>query len=107
MKNILISDHPFLENYIHHCYIAREHGQPCRIVIPNEAKFPPDKTPDGVYNFNSKLINTLFSYFPESYQDTLLSLYTEKDGVKDYTLLKNAIAEILEKNMNDYKNGYF
>jgi hypothetical protein len=61
---------------------------------------------NGKYDFNSEIVNNLFNNLSKSYQNTLLSLYSEKNGVKKYDLLDDALIRILEKNTG-VESGFF
>jgi hypothetical protein len=61
---------------------------------------------NGKYDFNSEIVNNLFNNLSKSYQNTLLSLYSEKNGVKKYDLLDDALIRILEKNTG-VGSGFF
>ena len=52
-------------------------------------------------------INDLFNKQEKVYKDNVLTLYSTKDGVNNYDMLKDAIIALLEKEAPDYNKGYF
>jgi primosomal protein N' len=87
LKELLLQDHDWLEDYMNTCVKLRKDGKQCIIFLPKQAQFPPVKNADG---------NSL----SKSHQDTLLTSYTVKDGVKNYDSLKDTLASILAKEIN-------
>ena len=51
-------------------------------------------------------LNRLFNRLDKSYQNTLLTLYSVKDGVKNYNMLKDTLTSILAKEVN-FERAYF
>jgi len=78
------------------CVKAKKTGQQCKIKLPKNTYFPPTITDDGLYDFGSGIINKLFNRLRKNYQETLLTLYTEKDGVKNYDMLIDALEKELQ-----------
>jgi hypothetical protein len=106
LKNLLIQDHDWLEDYMNNCIKLRKQRKPCELFIPKQTKFPPVKDANGKFDFGSDIINKLFNSLSESYQDTLLTLYSEKDGVKSYNMLKDTLASLLAQKIN-LQRAYF
>jgi len=110
IKTILLEDHEWLEEYMDKCVSAKQKGKPCSLFLPKQAKFPPDVVggPDKpIYDFGVKIINDLFNKQEEVYKANVLTLYSTKDGVKNYDMLKDTIIALLERQVPDYNNGYF
>jgi len=101
LKELLIQDHDWLEDYINNCVKLRKERKECRLFLPKQAQFPPiesvNKDNKRVFDFGSEIVNKLFNRLSPSYQDTLLTVYSVKDGVKNYDSLKNTLADILTK----------
>ena len=106
LKNVLIEDHDWLEDYMNNCIKLRKERKPCELILPKQTKFPPTKGADNKYDFGSEVVNKLFNNLSESYQDTLLKLYSEKDGVKNYNMLKETLTSILAKQLG-IERAYF
>ena len=106
LKTILLEDMDWLEEFVNTCYKLRKEGKPCNLFLPKQTKFPPILDSNGKYDFGSKPINNLFNRLSKSYQNTLLTLYSEKDGVKNYNMLKDTLERILAKEVN-FQSGYF
>lgn len=99
VKDILLEDKDWLVDYINTCYKLRKEGKSCQLFLPKQTKFPPKLLENGKYDFDSEVVNKLFNSFSKSYQDTLLTVYSEKDGIRNYNMLKDTLASILEKNL--------
>jgi hypothetical protein len=107
LKEILELDPKWLEKYINMCIKNRQNGKPCNMVLPDNIQIPPKKLADNTYDFDSLPLNKLFNNLDEKYQQTLLSLFTEKNGQKDYKLLENALIKIIEdKSGTTYNKGF-
>ena len=100
-------DHEWLEEYMYRCVNSRNKGQPCKLFLPRNAIFPPVKNETGVYDFGTEIINNIFNKLQTEHKNTLLTLYKDNNGVKDYSQLKGAIINILEKYIFNYDKGYF
>lgn len=109
LKELLVMEPEWLQDYVDQCIKSRKNKQPCKMILPRQTKVPPTILENGKYDFGSKPINNIFNNFSKSYQDTLLTLYTTKDGVKNYDTLRNALEDIIEKTIIgfDYSKGYF
>ena len=110
IKNILLDDHEWLEEYIDKCVSSKQKGKPCNLFLPKQTKFPPDVVggqDNPIYDFGVKVINDLFNRQEKTYKDNVLTLYSTKDGVKNYNILKDAIIALLERQAPDFNKGYF
>ena len=106
LKEILTQDNDWLVDYINYCYRLRKKGKPCELFLPKQTQFPPVLLENGKYDFGSEIVNKLFNSFSKSYQNTLLTLYSVNNGIKDYGNLRNTLTSILSKNIN-FERGYF
>ena len=106
LKELLLQDHDWLEDFVNTCYKLRKEGKPCELFLPKQAQFPPVLGSDGKYEFNSIIVNNLFNRLSKSHQDRLLTVYSIKDGVKNYDSLKYTLASMLAKDIN-FQRGYF
>ncbi len=106
LKDLLIQDHDWLEEYMDICIKLRKEGKPCELFIPSRTTFPPVQDANGKYDFGSEIVNKLFNNLSKSYQDTLLTLYSKKDGVKNYNMLRDTLSSILAQKINLQK-GYY
>ena len=100
-------DKEWLEDYMHACINAKNKGKPCELFLPKQTRIPPEVLEDGKYDFNSEVVTKLFNSLDKPQQKTLLTLYSIKNGVKDYGMLKGALVNILTGNINNYNRGYF
>ena len=112
MKTALLSDKEWLQEFMDSCTNLRLMGKPCVFLSPSNLILPPqiihvdkDGTEKEEYDFGNKVYNDLFNNFNSSYKDTLLTLYSKKDGVKNYKMLEDALNGILEKNLG-FSKGY-
>lgn len=106
VKEILLEDKDWLIDFINTCYRLRKNKKPCELFLPKQTTFPPVSLENGKYDFNSEIVNNLFNGLSKSYQNTLLTLYSEKDGVRNYDMLKDTLIRILSKNLG-FERGYF
>jgi len=110
LKTILLEDHEWLEEYVDKCVSSKQKRQPCNLFLPKQTKFPPDVVGDPdkpIYDFGVTAINDLFNKQEKTYKDNVLTLYSTKDGVKNYNMLKDEIINLLEREVPDYNRGYF
>ena len=106
LKEYLSTDKQWLEEYMHSCINAKQKGKPCLLFLPRQTQFPPKVLSDGTYDFNSELVNTLFNSLEPSHQKRLLTLFSVKDGIANYNMLKNALIDLLTNNLINYNKGY-
>jgi hypothetical protein len=106
VKDLLMEDHDWLEDYMNTCIKLRKEKKRCELFLPKQTQFPPVVGEDGKYDFGSKIVNRLFNRLSKSYQDTLLTLYSVKDGVKSYNMLKDTLTSILAKEVG-FERAYF
>ena len=107
LKNLLMEDIEWLQDFMNECIKSKKSGTSCNLFLPKQTLFPPHVLEDGKYNFESEIVNKLFNGLPKSQQDRLLKLYSVKDGVTNYDMLKNSLITILEQNINSFNRGRF
>lgn len=112
LKIALLTDKEWLQEFMDSCTNLRLMGKPCVFISPGNLILPPiiihvdkDGTEKEEYDFGNKVYNDMFNNFDSSYKDTLLTLYSKKDGVKNYKMLEDALNSILEKNLG-FNKGY-
>jgi hypothetical protein len=106
LKNALITDREWMNSFMFNCVKARSKSESCKFISPKTLKLPPIELPSGEYNFGLKIYDDVFNKLPKSTQQTYLTLYSVKDGVKDYSLLSNAVNELVAKEVG-FNRGYF
>jgi hypothetical protein len=107
LKNLLAEDTEWIQDFMNECIKSKKTGSPCNLFLPKQTIFPPHVLEDGKYDFESEIINKLFNSLSKSQQDRLLKLYSVKDGVTNYDMLKNSLTTILEQNINSFNKGKF
>jgi len=107
LKNLLMEDIEWLQDFMNECIKSKKSGTSCNLFLPKQTLFPPHVLEDGKYDFESEIVNNLFNGLPKSQQDRLLKLYSVKDGVTNYDMLKNSLITILEQNINSFNRGRF
>ena len=90
------------------CVNARAENTNCKFITPKNLITPPVLSENGEYNFGegNEIYNTLFNKLDKSYQNTLLTLYSEKNGVKNYSMFVDTLNKLLAKELG-FENGYF
>jgi hypothetical protein len=107
LKNLLMEDIEWLQDFMDKCVKSRKSGASCNLFLPKQTLFPPRILENDKYDFESTIVNKLFNGLPKSQQDRLLKLYSVKDGVANYDMLKNSLIIILEQNINNFNRGKF
>ena len=107
LKTLLMEDIEWLQDFMNECIKSKKSGTSCNLFLPKQTLFPPHVLEDGKYDFDSDIVNNLFNGLPKSQQDRLLKLYSVKDGVTNYDMLKNSLITILEQNINSFNRGRF
>ena len=108
LKDMLMTDKEWLQEYVSRCVKSKNTKQPCKLFLPKQAKVPPEELEDGSYDFGIEIINRLFNNLKESHKNTLLTLYSENDGNRNYNILEEALIELLERELklNTFTSGY-
>lgn len=75
----------------------KKENKPLEFATPSNLIFPPQILEDGKYDFGNEIYNENFNKQDKSYQNTLLTLYTEKNGVRDYTMLVDTLNNLIKQ----------
>ena len=96
-----------MKDFMFNCVNSREKGKACEIIAPKNLIIPPNKLENGKYDFGVQIYSDLFNNKLEpSTQNTYLTLFNVKDGVKNYNMLIDAMNNLLSKE-TDFYRGYF
>ena len=108
LKTALLSDVEWLQEFMDNCVKARLQNKSCEFTNPSNLIIPPQLVEDGMYDFGNTVYNDIFNKFDESYKNTLLSLFSTnpEDGVKNYSMLENTLADIVKKELK-FNRGNF
>jgi hypothetical protein len=108
LKSALLSDIEWLQEFMDNCVRARLQNKSCEFTNPSNLIIPPQLIEDGMYDFGNPVYNKIFNKFDESYKNTLLSLFSTNsdDGVKNYSMMENTLADIVKKELN-FNRGNF
>jgi hypothetical protein len=105
LRSALITDHEWLQEFMDNCVKARASNNPCQFTTPKNLIIPPEIDPDENANFGIKIYNDAFNSLSKDSQKSYLNFYNEKNGVKNYTMLTNAMNELVAKNVK-FGKGY-
>jgi hypothetical protein len=75
----------------------KKENKPLEFATPSNLIFPPQILEDGKYDFGNQSYNAIFNKQDKSYQNTLLTLYSEKNGVRDYTMLVDTLNNLIKQ----------
>ena len=75
----------------------KKENKPLEFATPSNLIFPPQILEDGKYDFGNQAYNAIFNKQDKSYQNTLLTLYSEKNGVRDYTMLVDTLNNLIKQ----------
>jgi hypothetical protein len=98
-KNALLNDKSWLVKSINNYVQDKKQNKPLKFVTPSNLIVPPQVTEDGTYNFGNKTYNEIFNKYDKSYQNTLLTLYKEENGVRNYDMMIDAINNIIKQEL--------
>lgn len=107
-KKALSNNSNWMNDFMYSCVNARAENTNCKFITPKNLITPPVLSENGEYNFGegNEIYNTLFNKLDKSYQNTLLTLYSEKNGVKNYSMFVDTLNKLLAKELG-FENGYF
>jgi hypothetical protein len=97
-EEFLVDDKEYLQDYMKNCIASKRKREPCKLRLPKQTYFPP-KYKNGYYDFGSQVVNNLFNNLRDNYKETLVTVYTEKNGVRNYDELKEILISLLEKDI--------
>jgi hypothetical protein len=106
LKDALKTDPEWLTDFMYNCVNARVNNKACELITPQNLKLPPELSPSGQYDFGVEIYNTLFNKLPKTLQQTYLTFFSEKEGVKNYKMLENALNDLVKKEVG-FSNGFF
>uniref|UniRef100_A0A6C0IEM0 Uncharacterized protein n=1 Tax=viral metagenome TaxID=1070528 RepID=A0A6C0IEM0_9ZZZZ len=107
-KMALTNNSEWMNEFMHSCIIAKSENKNCKFVTPKNLIVPPELSENDEYNFGegNEAYNALFNKLDKSYQNTLFSLYSEKNGVNNYSMFIDTLNKLLAKDLG-FENGYF
>ena len=94
-RNALATDREWLQETMDKYVENRKNKQKLSFVSPSNLIFPPQILEDGTYDFGNVIYNKFFNKLDKSYQKTLLTLYSEENGIKNYNMLLNTLSNIV------------
>lgn len=100
MKEALLTDDEWMENFITNCVNLSKENKPCKFTGPSDLILPPHILDDDKYDLGNEIYSKIFNNLDKSYQKTLLTLYSSKDGVKDYSMLDDTLNNIVAKDLH-------
>lgn len=80
-----------MEKYVEY----RKENKPLNFVAPPDLVIPPQVQSDGTYNFGNNIYNNIFNKLDKSYLNTLLTLYSEKNGQRNYNMMIDSMNNIV------------
>jgi hypothetical protein len=106
LRVALITDREWMKDFMANCVAARASGQSCTFTTPTTLILPPEIGPDGKANFGINIYNQAFDSLPEPEKKTYLTFYNQQDGVTNYSMLANAMNDLVAKSVQ-FNRGYF
>ena len=98
-KKALMEDKEWLLETMNKYVENNKQNKPLVFVNPNNLIIPPQILENGTYDFGNKTYNDIFNKYDKSYQNTLLTLYTEKNGVRNYDMLIDGINNLIKQEL--------
>ena len=98
-KKALTEDREWLIETMNNYVENKRQKKNLEFVNPSNLIIPPQILDNGSYDFGNKTYNNIFNKYDKSYQTTLLSLYSEKNGVKNYDMMINALNNIVQQEL--------
>jgi len=105
LRNVLITDNEWMKDFMNNCVDARNQNQPCTFTTPKNLIIPPEETADGNLDFGVNIYNQAFKKLSNEEKNSYLSLYSENNGIKDYSMLKDAMDRLVSKTL-EFGRGY-
>ena len=106
LKDALKGNHEWLTDFMYNCVNSRTSGKSCELITPTDLKLPPELSPSGQYDFGVEIYNNVFNKLAKTLQTTYLTFFSEKDGVKNYKMLENAMNDLVKKEVG-FTTGFF
>jgi hypothetical protein len=98
-KKALMEDREWLIESMNNYVENKRQKKRLEFVNPSNLIIPPQILDNGSYDFGNKTYNNIFNKYDKSYQNTLLSLYSEQNGVKNYDMMINALNNIVQQEL--------
>lgn len=95
LKSAIRPHNEWMKKMMYSCVNLKQQGKACEIVAPDELILPPRLLESGQYDFGIDFYNQLFNKLPETLQETYLSMYSTKDGIKDYKQLVDVLNRLV------------
>lgn len=105
LKNVLKENEEWMKEFMYKCVNSKAKRQSCQFTPPSELKIPPQKISEDNYDFGVQIYNDEFNKLPKTVKDTYLTLYSTKDGVKNYSMLLNTMNNLVAKAV-DFNRGF-
>ena len=99
LKEALLNDDEWLQEFMTSCVNSNKEKKPCEFKGPSNLIFPPQLLDNDQYDFGNETYNNIFNKLDKSYQKNLLSLYSNKNGVNDYSMMENTLNTIVAKEL--------
>ena len=96
-RKALMSDNEWLLETMNKYVENKKQNKTVEFVNPSNLIVPPQILDDGTYDFGNEVYNNIFNKYNKSYQKTLLTLYSEKNGVRNYDMMIDTIGNIVKK----------
>lgn len=98
-KKALINDKEWLVQTVNKLVQNKQQNKPLEFVNPNNLTVPPNTLENGTYDFGNKTYNSIFNKLDKSYQNTLLTLYADKNGTRNYDMMIDAINNLVKQQL--------
>jgi len=98
-KKALMEDRDWLLETINNYIENKRQNKKLVFVNPSNLIIPPQILDNGSYDFGNQTYNNIFNKYDKSYQNTLLSLYKEENGVKNYDMMINGLNNIVQQEL--------
>jgi hypothetical protein len=82
----------------------KKDNKPVIFVAPANLIIPPQVQSDGTYNFGNNIYNNIFNKFDKSYLNTLLTLYSEKNGQRSYNMMMDTVNNLVKQELGFINN---
>jgi len=99
VKEALLKDDEWLQEFMTSCVNLRKEKKPCEFKGPSNLIFPPQLLDDDQYDFGNETYNNIFNGLDKSYQKNILSLYSSKNGLNDYSMMENTLNTLVAKEL--------
>jgi len=106
LKNVLMVNHEWMKDFMFNYINQKNKTYGYDFTPPAELKIPPDKLASGEYDFGVKIYNDVFKKLDASLQKTNLSFYSEKNGIKNYDMLRNSMNDYVSAEVG-FNKGFF